>query len=258
MTRILVTGSADGLGLLAARQLVQAGHAVVLHGRNQARAAHALQQVPGALAALHGDLSSIGETLLLAQRANQLGPFDAIIHNAAVGFEEPRRIATADGLAHVFAINSLAPYLLTAVIKPPRRLVYIGSQLHLRGDASLDDLNWNQRRWNGMQAYADSKLHMVLLAFAIARRWPDVLSNCVDPGWVPTRMGGPAATGDIDLGARTQAWLAAGSASSTRVTGDYFHHQASAEVLRAAFDPALQDRLLAACAAMSGVTMPSH
>ncbi|KAF1013330.1 MAG: Diacetyl reductase [(S)-acetoin forming] [Stenotrophomonas maltophilia] len=256
MTRILVTGSSDGLGLLAARQLVEAGHAVVLHGRNPARAAHALAQVPGAAGALHADLSSLAEVKALAQQANDSGPFDAIIHNAAVGFAEPRRITTPDGLAQVFAVNTLAPYVLTALIKPPKRLVYVSSQLHLRGDASLHDLNWEQRRWDGMQAYADSKLHMVLLAFAIARRWPDVLSNCVEPGWVPTRMGGPGAPGDLKLGARTQAWLGAGTAPSTRVTGDYFHHHRSAEVLPAAFGPALQEQLLARCADLSGVALP--
>lgn len=117
MTRILVTGSSDGLGQMAARLLVASGHQVVLHARNHARAAHAIAQVPGAQTVLVGDLSSIAETKALAASINQLGAFDAIIHNAAVGFQERERIATVDGLPHVFAVNSLAPYILTAIVK---------------------------------------------------------------------------------------------------------------------------------------------
>lgn len=254
MTRILVTGSSDGLGQMAARLLVANGHQVVLHARNHARAAHAIAQVPGAQTALVGDLSSIAETKALAASINELGPFDAIIHNAAVGFQERERIATVDGLPHVFAVNSLAPYILTAMVKRPKRLVYMSSRLHLKGNPSLSDLTWESRRWSGMQAYSDSKLHAVLLAFAAARHWPDVLSNCVEPGWVATKMGGPEATDDLDLAPRTQAWLAAGTAA--RVTGDYFYHQRSAQVHSAAFDPALQERYLAACAQLSDIEFP--
>lgn len=169
MTRILVTGSSDGLGQMAARLLVANGHQVVLHARNHARAAHAIAQVPGAQTALVGDLSSIAETKALAASINELGPFDAIIHNAAVGYQERERIATVDGLPHVFAVNSLAPYILTAMVKRPKRLVYMSSRLHLKGNPSLSDLTWESRRWSGMQAYSDSKLHAVLLAFAAAR-----------------------------------------------------------------------------------------
>lgn len=258
MTQILITGSSDGLGQMAARLLVADGHQVLLHARNRARAAHANDQVPGAQAVLCADLSSIAETKTLAADINNLGGVDAIIHNAAVGFQEPERIATIDGLPHVFAVNSLAPYILTALVKRPKRLVYISSRLHLSGDPSFSDLLWQSRRWNGMQAYADSKLHAVLLGFAVARRWPEVLSNCVEPGWVATKMGGPDAPDDLDLAPRTQAWLAAGAAPSTRVTGDYFYHQRPAKALDAAFDATLQERFLALCAQLSGIELPAR
>ncbi len=179
-----------------------------------------------------------------------------MIHNAAIGFRERRRIETEDGLAHVFAINTLAPYLLTALIRPPQRLVYVSSELHRRGDASLADLNWESRPWRGNQAYSDTKLHDALLACAVARRWPGVRSNALEPGWVATKMGGAHATGDLDAGHRTQAWLAAGDDPATGETGGYFFHKQPRKPSGAVHDTDRQDRLLAACARFSGVALP--
>ncbi len=86
MARVFVTGSSDGLGRLAARILVGQGHGVVLHARDERRGREALAAVPGAEAVLTGDLASLAQTRALAGRANGAGPFDAVIHNAAVGF----------------------------------------------------------------------------------------------------------------------------------------------------------------------------
>src|SRR6201996_4766911 len=208
MARVFVTGSADGLGQMAAQLLIEQGHGVVLHARSEQRGKEALAAVPGAEAVVIGDLSSIAQTRDVAEQVNRLGAFDAIIHNAGVGYREPRRIATEDGLPHVFAINTLAPYILTALIRRPKRLVYLSSGLHQSGDVSLKDLLWERRPWQGQQAYADSKFHDVLLAFAVARLWPDVFSNALEPGWVPTKMGGTGAPDDLDAAHRTQVWLA--------------------------------------------------
>src|ERR1700735_1921610 len=183
MSRILVTGSSDGLGLMAAQLLAEGGHAVTLHARNDSRAGDALRALPTAEHVVVGDLASIAEMRLVAEQANALGRYDAVIHNAGVGYREPRRIETVDGLAHVFAINVLAPYVLTALMERPQRLVYLSSGMHRGGDPDLVDLQWATRRWNGSQAYADSKLYDVVLAFAIARRWPAVRSNALEPGW---------------------------------------------------------------------------
>jgi NAD(P)-dependent dehydrogenase (short-subunit alcohol dehydrogenase family) len=256
MARVFVTGSADGLGLIAARRLIQSGHRVVLHARSPARAAEALAAAPGAEAALAGDLASIAQTRALAEQANRSGRFDAVIHNAAVGYQERRRIATVDGLAHVFAINTLAPYILTALIERPRRLVYLSSALHRGADASLADLNWERRAWQGTRAYSDSKLHDAMLAFGIARRWSDVLSNALEPGWVPTKMGGSSAPDDLDAGAETQVWLAVSDDPEARVSGRYFYHQRLRPADPAAHDAALQDRLFAECARLSGTALP--
>src|SRR5947209_2282909 len=185
MSRVLITGSSDGLGLMAAQRLLAAGHEVVLHARNQGRAGDARAAAPKAHGVVIGDLSSIDETRGLADQANRLGPFDAVIHNAGVGDRE-RRIETVDGLEHIFAINVLAPYLLTALIDQPKRLVYLSSGMHRGGDPDFTDLQWARRRWNGSQAYSDSKLIDVMLAFAMARRWPDARYYVFDHGSVCT------------------------------------------------------------------------
>jgi NAD(P)-dependent dehydrogenase (short-subunit alcohol dehydrogenase family) len=254
MARIFITGSADGLGQMAAQQLVASGHDVALHGRSRERARHAIEAVPGARYALIGDLSSIAETRALAEQANAAGPFDAVIHNAGVGLREPRT-ETIDGLERVFAINVLAPYLLTALIERPRRLIYISSGMSLGGDQDLTDLQWRQRPWDGAQAYSDSKLFDVVLAFAVARLWPQALSNAVDPGWVATKMGGPGAPDDITQGAETQVWLAASDDPRAKVSGRYFYHKQLRDSHPAASDVDVQDGLLRACERLTGVAL---
>jgi NAD(P)-dependent dehydrogenase (short-subunit alcohol dehydrogenase family) len=155
----------------------------------------------------------------------------------------------------VFAVNTLAPYILTALIGCPHRLVYLSSGMHRDGTASLDDLDWIERRWNASQAYSDSKLHVTALALAVARRWPDVLSHAVDPGWVPTRMGGPGAPDDLEQGHLTQTWLAASDEAAATVTGGYWHHRRRQAPANAASDPGFQDRLCAKLAELSGVPL---
>jgi len=256
MARIFVTGSADGLGLMAARFMVKDGHRVILHARNEKRAKEALTAVPGAETAVAGDLSSIAECKQIAEKINALGAFDAVIHNAGVGYREPHRIATVDGLPHVFAINTLAPYVLTALIRRPKRLVYLSSGMHRSGDRSLKDLTWSARPWSGSSAYADSKLHDLILAFAVARKWHDVLSNALEPGWVATKMGGPGAPDDLDAGAVTQVWLATSNDPEAMVSGHYFYHQKQRAPEPVARDENIQDLLLAECARISGVPFP--
>lgn len=256
MARILVTGSADGLGQMAARLMVAAKHQVVLHARSAERASEALAAVPGAETAVVGDLSSIRETRDIADQANGLGAFDAVIHNAGIGYRERRRVETEDGLPQLFAVNTLAPYILTALIHKPKRLVYLSSGMHHGGDSTLRDLLWESRPWNGSSAYADTKLHDVILAFAIARKWPDVLSNAVEPGWVATKMGGPGAPDDLQAAPQTQVWLATSDEPGARVTGQYFFHTKRRTAEPAASSEAIQDRLLEACAQLSGVPLP--
>jgi len=240
--RIFITGSSDGLGLLAAQRLIAEGHRVVLHARNAARAADARARAPGAEGVLVGDLAHTDEVKQLAEQANLLtaysGAFDAVIHNAGV-YEAPNDL--------VFAVNSLAPYLLTCLMDKPKRLVYLSSGLHRAGKGRRPDIAHET-------TYNDSKLHVVLLAKAVARAFPGVLANAVDPGWVPTRMGGKNAPDDLDEGAATQAWLCVSDEPAARVSGRYFHHRAEQQPSRQSDDEATQDAWIAAMEAASGVT----
>lgn len=258
MSRVFITGSADGLGQMAAQLLIEQGHNVVLHARTQQRGQEALSGVPGAETVVIGDLTSITQTRAVAEQVNKLGAFDAVIHNAGIGYREPRRVATEDGLSHLFAVNTLAPYILTALIKRPKRLVYLSSGLHQSGDISLQDLTWEHRAWRGLQAYSDTKLHDVLLAFAVARHWPGVSSNALEPGWVATKMGGAGATDDLDEGHRTQAWLAVNDDPTAKVTGEYFYHMRPRTPKPGTRNVELQEALLAECKRLSGVELPDQ
>jgi NAD(P)-dependent dehydrogenase (short-subunit alcohol dehydrogenase family) len=256
MSRIFITGSSEGLGLMAGQLLVQQQHQVVLHARNPKRAEDARRALPGAEAVVVGDVSTIAGTRNVADQVNALGQFDAVIHNVAVGYREPR-METTDGLPHVFAINVLAPYILTASIARPKRLVYLSSGMHHGASAHIEDLLWKKRRWNGSEAYAESKLHDVILAFAIARRWQNVLSNALEPGWVPTRMGGPGAPDDMDKAHRTQVWLATSNDAAAKVSGKYFYYMRRRAPNSEAEQPDIQDRFIARCQELSGIALPA-
>jgi len=257
MSRVFITGSAEGLGLMAGEILARQGHAVTLHARNDRRADDARRALPSAEAIVTGDLTTIAGMRQVAKAANAAGPFDAVIHNAGIGYREPRRVETDDGLEHVFAVNVLAPYLLTALIDPPARLVYLSSGMHRGGQAWLSDPQWTGRPWDGAQAYSDSKLFDVALAFAVARRWPDVLSNALEPGWVATKMGGPGAPDDMSLAPVTQAWLAVSDDPAARVTAGYFYHQRPRDANPVARSAEIQDALFDRCASLAGVAFPA-
>jgi NAD(P)-dependent dehydrogenase (short-subunit alcohol dehydrogenase family) len=235
MARVFITGSADGLGRLAAQALLQDGHEVVVHVRNRDRLAAAQDLVDRGAAAAVGDLADEADTRLVAEQVNDLGRMDAVIHNAGV-MSGPS----------VLAVNVIAPYLLTALIDRPERLVYLSSGMHRGGRPRLEALEPSGRTATG--SYSDSKLFVTVLAAAVARVWPDVLSNAVDPGWVPTRMGGPGAPDDLRLGHVTQTWLATSDDPDARVSGGYWHHQRRSEPHPAARDRRFQEQLLDALA----------
>ncbi len=244
MARIFITGSSDGLGRIAAKLLIDQGHEIVLHARNAERGREALEKAPGAGKVLIADLSSIEETKQLASEVNATGHFDAIIHNAGV-YQVPNKL--------IFAVNTLAPYILTCLIQRPERLIYLSSGLHLQGDPGLRDLSPDTGRYG----YSDSKLHVVILSKAVARKWPEVYANAVDPGWVPTKMGGKGAPGSLEKGAETQAWLAVSNDKEAKVSGRYFYHKREKYFLPEAGDPGLQEKFLALCEQISGVGFPA-
>ena len=254
MRRIFITGSTDGLGRDAAQTLMKEGHQVVLHARSARRAQALADLSPRAAGVVIGDLGSAAETRSIADQVNKIGRMDAVIHNAGI-YREPNRGTTPEGHAKVLAVNTLAPYILTALIERPDRLIYLSSSMHRGGEDSLRDIDWVERRWDTNQAYSDSKLFITALAMAVARRWPKVLSNAVDPGWVPTKMGGPGAPDDLEKGHLTQTWLAVSDDPAAKVSGGFWHHRQQRKPAAPALDPAFQDRLVAKLAEMTGVKL---
>ena len=254
MPLVFITGSTDGLGRAAAAALIREGHDVVLHARTRKRAAALGDLALAAAGTVIGDLSSAAQTRELADRVNDLGRMDAVIHNAGV-YLEPSRFTTAEGHAKTLAVNTLAPYMLTALIGRPDRLVYLSSGMHHAGAGSLRDIDWTERRWNAAKAYSESKLHVTAFALTLARAWPGVLSNAVDPGWVPTKMGGPGAPDDLEMGYLTQTWLAVSNDAAATVSGGYWYHRQRQAPASEARDPAFQDRLMDRLAALTGVAL---
>jgi NAD(P)-dependent dehydrogenase (short-subunit alcohol dehydrogenase family) len=253
VSRVFITGSTDGLGRAAARVLVDEGHDVVLHARSRERAASVADLAPRAAGVVIGDLASAAETRGLAEQVNEVGRMDAVIHNAGI-FLEPSRGTTAEGHAKTLAVNTLAPYMLTALIDRPDRLIYLSSGMHQGGAGFLRDIDWTERRWDAAKAYAESKLHVVALALAAARAWPGVLSNAVDPGWVRTKMA-PGAPDDLQMGSRTQTWLAVSNDAAATVSGGYWYHQQRQAPAREARDPAFQNKLMDRLAALTRIKL---
>lgn len=254
MSRIFITGSTDGLGLAAARTLMDEGHEVVLHARSPERAATLSDMAARSAGVVIGDLSSAAETRAIAEQVRRIGRMDAVIHNAGI-YREPGRGTTPEGHAKTLAVNTLAPYMLTAMSERPDRLIYLSSGMHRGAEGSLTDIDWVDRRWEPSLAYSESKLYVTALALTIARRWAGVLSNAVDPGWVPTRMGGRGAPDDLSLGHLTQTWLAVSEDPAAKVSGGYWYHRKRQRPAPQALDPEFQDRLMVRLHELTGVRL---
>ena len=240
MARVFITGSADGLGRAAAETLLDDGHEVVVHARNGDRLTALRDLSERGATSVVGDLSDLEQTRAIAGDVNRLGRMDAVIHNAGVYTGQ-----------HVLPVNIVAPYLLTALIDRPQRLVYLSSSEHRSGRARVTGVDWSGRT---SRSYADSKLFVTTLAAAVARLWADVFSNAVDPGWVPTKMGGAGAPDDLRLGHLTQEWLATSDDAEARTSGGYWHHQRRVEPHPSVNDHRFQDQLLEDLARFTSVS----
>ncbi|MCU7826875.1 SDR family NAD(P)-dependent oxidoreductase [Kitasatospora sp. DSM 101779] len=241
MSRILVTGSTEGLGRAAAEALQSAGHRVVVHARSPGRATALRPLLDRGADAVTGDLTDRDAVRRIAAELNDADPLDAVIHNAGV-WRGPA----------VMPVNIIAPYLLTALLPAPRRLVYLSSGSHFGGQPTVQGVDW---LGGSAGSYADSKPFVTALAAAVARLRPGVRSNAVDPGWVPTRMGGPGAPDDLELGHLTQEWLATSDEPEALTTGGYWYHRELRPPHPAVHDEAFQDRLLAALAEETGTAL---
>jgi len=256
MARIFISGSSDGVGQAAAKILAEQGHNVFLHARNSTRASQAHAAVPKAQGVIIGDLSTITDLRKLAAEANQAGPFDAVVHNAGLGLST-NGAKTADGVAQIFAVNSMAPYILTALMDKPKRLLYVSSGLHQGGDESLEDVTWTERQqFRSSQAYNDTKLHNVLLAKAVARHWQDVQSCALDPGWVKTKLGGSSAPGSLDPPAKMIAAYATGDSVANGKTGVYLNPGGIGNPHDVTGKTEKQDRLLEIYEGISKIPLP--
>lgn len=242
MARVFITGSTDGLGRAAAASLLREGHEVIVHARSSRRIPAVQHLLDQGAQCLIGDLAVPGEVRHIANEAVGIGGIDAVIHNAGI----------LSGPA-LLPVNVVAPYLLTALIPGPRRLIYLSSGMHRGGVTDLDGLDWSGRTTTA--SYSTTKLHVTALSAAVARLVPHVASNAVDPGWVPTRMGGRSAPDNLELGHRTQEWLATSDDPAALASGGYWYHQHRQKPHPAATDPKFQDALLARLAEHTGVTL---
>lgn len=214
----------------------------IVHTRSAERLAAVESLISRGASAVIGDLADLNQTRAVADQVNRLGPLDAVIHNAGV-IRGPQ----------ILSVNVVAPYLLTVLIARPQRLVYLSSDMHQGGRAKVDDLDWSGQRPTA--SYSDSKLLLTAFAMAVARLWPDVYSNAVDPGWVPTRMGGSGAPDDLRLGHLTQEWLATSNAPEARTSGGYWYHQRRVEPDTAVHDQRLQEQLVTELATFTGTPL---
>ncbi|MFC9057187.1 SDR family NAD(P)-dependent oxidoreductase [Streptomyces sp. NPDC057074] len=236
MALILVTGASSGIGRATANALADDGHDVVVHVRDRTRLS-ASGDTGRWTGAVIGDLADVDEIRAVARQAGEFGRFGTIIHNAGV-------LRSPD----VVTVNTVAPYLLTALLPKPARLVYLSSSMHRTGSTDL------RRLADGTASYDDSKLWVTTLALALASRWEGTTSHAVDPGWVPTRMGGPGATDDLAAGHRTQVWLAT-LRDVVPATGGYWYHQQTGTAHPAARDAVFQARLVDALEEHTGVPL---
>jgi NAD(P)-dependent dehydrogenase (short-subunit alcohol dehydrogenase family) len=233
MALILVTGASAGLGLAAAIELAGDGHHVVVHARTPDRVPR--DDTARWRGSVIGDLSDLEATRDVARQANEFGRFDAVIHNAGV-LRSPE----------MAQVNIVAPYVLTGLMHKPGRLIYLSSSMHRGGSVDLDRLA------SATATYSDTKLWVTALSQAVAHRWSDTTSHAVDPGWVPTRMGGSAAPDDLVEGHRTQTWLAT-DPDVRPATGGYWYHRRTQSPHPAATDVDFQTRLLTALDRRTGI-----
>jgi NAD(P)-dependent dehydrogenase (short-subunit alcohol dehydrogenase family) len=262
----LVTGATDGIGRHTALTLARRGGRVLVHGRTPQKAEatrDALRAESGShtIDAVAGDLSSLDQVRALARDVAALAPrVDVLVNNAGVFMNE--RKLSSDGFELTFAVNHLAPFLLTHLLLPQLRhseeprIVNVSSVAHARGVIDWDDLDM-ERGFGGYRAYAASKLMNVLFSFDLARRLrePFMAVNALHPGVIATKLlreGFGMSGGTLESGSATSVRVATDPALA-RTTGKYFSDQREAAASKSAHDRAAQERLYELSAKLTGV-----
>ena len=270
MTTVLVTGATDGLGRAVAGELAAAGSTVLLHGRDGARGEQTLAEIRkrtgnDRLYWYRADVSSLGEVRELADRVTaEHERLDVLVNNAGLGTTLPgdgRRLESADGYELRFAVNYLAPFLLTRLLgrrlveSAPARIVNVSSA----GQAPIDfDDVMLDRRYSGVQAYCQSKLALVMLTFDLAEELRDdgVTANCLHPGtYMPTKMvlhAGVNPVDSLETGVRATVNLVT-APELARVSGRYFDRLAEARAHPQAYDEGARRRLRELSAELVGL-----
>jgi|HubBroStandDraft_3_1064219.scaffolds.fasta_scaffold88860_2 retinol dehydrogenase-14 len=279
---VVLTGTSGGIGHATALALAARGRSVVLVARRKERLdrlAEAIQRVaPETHPSVHpADLSLEAEVRRVAQEIRDAHPrIDALVNNAGAWFH--RRAETSEGVERTFALNVLAPVLLTELLRPslraaaPARVVMVSSAAHLGYDLELDDLE-GRRHYRGFSSYGRSKLALILLTHVLAERYRSdgIVVNALHPGfirsrfgqnnegivggamWVLTRIAGRSA----EYGAREPVRLAT-APEGGQVPGQYFVRGRSARSSAPSYDPAVAARLWAQCAARLRLDAPGE
>jgi NAD(P)-dependent dehydrogenase (short-subunit alcohol dehydrogenase family) len=243
MATICITGATDGIGLATAERLLGAGHRVLVHARSEERGRAALEKVQGDAGLVTGDLASLAEVEDLATQIIEQGPLDVLVLNAGVWVRGSTPPTSVDGFETTFAVNVLAPHLLTTRLAGhlTDRLIWLGSGMAGSGHPDADDPG---AKTDPSGAYADSKASDVLLAGAWGRRLPGVGSVAVDPGWVKTKLASSGAPGTVDTSADSLTYLAT---EADLGAGLYWRGRRTITVPKHLRDEAYQDALAATC-----------
>lgn len=273
----IITGATSGIGLAAARAIAAQGAHVVIHGRDARRCELAVRDIRERtgnhrVESLLADLSSMTEVRRLASDVLARYPrVDVLVNNAGAYFA--RRGESTEGIERTFALNVLAPFLLTNLLldrligSAPARIVNTSSAAHRGAKLDLDDLQ-GRRRYTGFRAYGRSKLELTLLTYEFARRLEGtgVTANCLHPGFVASRFGwnnGRLYRGAFKVltrlfgirseqGADTLVYLATAPEVAS-VSGRYYANRQEVRSSAASYDEELARKLWEACAATVGI-----
>jgi NAD(P)-dependent dehydrogenase (short-subunit alcohol dehydrogenase family) len=253
---ILITGATDGIGKQTATELARQGARVLVHGRDKAKGIQVLDAINRdncneKLALYLADFTSLAEVARLAEEVKrEQAQLHVLINNAGIFSKE--RVLTNDGFESTFAVNHLAPFLLTLLLldllkaSAPARIVNVASGSH-RGVSAVDfDNLQGEKTYDGIAAYSLSKLGNVLFTNALARRLAGthVTANSLHPGVIGTKLLRASYNMDganLEEGAQTSVYLAA-SPEAEGVTGKYYSKMLEKPTSDLAQDEALQEK----------------